>query len=343
MFRTTVFVMFMFMSQVQQAPLAQQQTRLILEGCLVLQNLRRDSGLLVVREARRRLVVGLALLGLRLVGASLDRHKPRQVAAVLVQELLVGQSLQVPSVPLVSSLTPTIRITHTDLANAETEAPAPVTTGTASPQYSVYDEKDGLSIIHYQSITCMPAYRGSSFEVNIFLLSFWFAFELVRRNYAHKITNKGARLPADLDRQLLGSQLKILVCSANPLQPILQILEQVLCSATLHSAPRPPHHLQQTQHLVPSDSRRPIQARRELGVCLVRQHLDNLSKPSSNRPPVLEPLASHSNSSNNNNNLLEVACSVAEVHLETHKTGVLVHLVSQIHCSDSSCVLKFLP
>ncbi|KAL4245762.1 nucleoporin GLFG family protein [Abortiporus biennis] len=38
--------------------------------------------------------------------------------------------------------------------------------GTASPQYAVYDEKDTNSnvMLHYQSISCMPAYRGSSFE-----------------------------------------------------------------------------------------------------------------------------------------------------------------------------------
>ncbi|KAH8092457.1 hypothetical protein BXZ70DRAFT_993337 [Cristinia sonorae] len=50
---------------------------------------------------------------------------------------------------------------------ATTENAAPVTTGTSNPPYAVYDEKDSTNsslTLHYQSITCMPAYRGSSFE-----------------------------------------------------------------------------------------------------------------------------------------------------------------------------------
>lgn len=41
-----------------------------------------------------------------------------------------------------------------------------VTTGTASPPYSVYSEKDPASsaTLHYQTITAMPAYRGTSLE-----------------------------------------------------------------------------------------------------------------------------------------------------------------------------------
>ncbi|KAI0082551.1 hypothetical protein K474DRAFT_1688085 [Panus rudis PR-1116 ss-1] len=43
---------------------------------------------------------------------------------------------------------------------------APVTTGTSSPAYAPWDDKDPTtsSTLHYQSITCMPAYRGCSFE-----------------------------------------------------------------------------------------------------------------------------------------------------------------------------------
>jgi len=47
----------------------------------------------------------------------------------------------------------------------------PVTTGTANPVYSVFSEKDPAnanSTLQYQSITCMPQYRGNSFEVSIF-------------------------------------------------------------------------------------------------------------------------------------------------------------------------------
>ena len=48
-------------------------------------------------------------------------------------------------------------------------APAPVTTGTINPPYAPYAEKDansGSVTLHYQSISCMPQYRGSSFEVS---------------------------------------------------------------------------------------------------------------------------------------------------------------------------------
>ncbi|TCD63876.1 hypothetical protein EIP91_004816 [Steccherinum ochraceum] len=48
-----------------------------------------------------------------------------------------------------------------------TDITAPVTTGTSNPQYAQFDEKDTANAnvtLHYQSITCMPAYRGSSFE-----------------------------------------------------------------------------------------------------------------------------------------------------------------------------------
>ncbi|KAI9508906.1 nucleoporin autopeptidase-domain-containing protein [Russula earlei] len=43
----------------------------------------------------------------------------------------------------------------------------PVTTGTANPAYSVFSEKDPANAnatLQYQSITCMPQYRGNSFE-----------------------------------------------------------------------------------------------------------------------------------------------------------------------------------
>jgi nuclear pore complex protein Nup98-Nup96 len=42
-----------------------------------------------------------------------------------------------------------------------------VTTGSSNPAYSAYSEKDATSatVLQYQSISCTPAYRGSSFEV----------------------------------------------------------------------------------------------------------------------------------------------------------------------------------
>lgn len=58
---------------------------------------------------------------------------------------------------------------HTS-AFPDPNAPPPVvTTGTSNPPYQPFQEKDtsGVSAVtlHYQSISCMPAYRGSSFEV----------------------------------------------------------------------------------------------------------------------------------------------------------------------------------
>jgi hypothetical protein len=44
-----------------------------------------------------------------------------------------------------------------------------VTTGSANPPYSIFSEKDQTNsnvTLQYQSITCMPAYRGVSFEVS---------------------------------------------------------------------------------------------------------------------------------------------------------------------------------
>jgi hypothetical protein len=80
----------------------------------------------------------------------------------------------------------------------------PVTTGTANPTYSVFQEKDPANAnatLQYQSITCMPQYRGSSFEVDIYLLILLFIHGLIFprfRNYAYKIISRIERLPAPL-------------------------------------------------------------------------------------------------------------------------------------------------
>ena len=45
-----------------------------------------------------------------------------------------------------------------------------ITTGTSAPTYAAYNEKDATNTnltLAYQSITCMPAYRGYSFEVSL--------------------------------------------------------------------------------------------------------------------------------------------------------------------------------
>ena len=45
-----------------------------------------------------------------------------------------------------------------------------ITTGTSNPVYAAFNEKDSTNAnltLAYQSITCMPAYRGYSFEVSL--------------------------------------------------------------------------------------------------------------------------------------------------------------------------------
>jgi nuclear pore complex protein Nup98-Nup96 len=51
------------------------------------------------------------------------------------------------------------------LHDTGTTAPPTVTTGTANPAYAVTTEKDGATTSQFQSITCMPAFLGYSFEV----------------------------------------------------------------------------------------------------------------------------------------------------------------------------------
>lgn len=50
------------------------------------------------------------------------------------------------------------------------DSTANVTTGTSNPPYTAFNEKDSTNTnltLAYQSITCMEAYRGSSFEVSL--------------------------------------------------------------------------------------------------------------------------------------------------------------------------------
>ncbi|KIM75006.1 hypothetical protein PILCRDRAFT_689754 [Piloderma croceum F 1598] len=63
--------------------------------------------------------------------------------------------------------TTTFGTTQTNSSGAF-DSVAPVTTGTASTPFSPFGEKDSANssiTLQYQSITAMPSYRGSSFEV----------------------------------------------------------------------------------------------------------------------------------------------------------------------------------
>ena len=69
-----------------------------------------------------------------------------------------------------SHVTFDVNLTFVKANPAPGDGIAPVTTGTANPPFSVYTEKDTANpsvTLQYQSITCMPAYRGSSFEVRV--------------------------------------------------------------------------------------------------------------------------------------------------------------------------------
>ncbi|KAJ8517984.1 hypothetical protein ONZ45_g4906 [Pleurotus djamor] len=59
--------------------------------------------------------------------------------------------------------------TTTNPQNAPIDGVTPVTTGSSNPPYAAFTDKEqsnnGSSVtLHYQSISCMPAYRGTSFE-----------------------------------------------------------------------------------------------------------------------------------------------------------------------------------
>jgi nuclear pore complex protein Nup98-Nup96 len=69
-----------------------------------------------------------------------------------------------------STFFPHLRIlTSLTISSANTPATNPVTTGSSNPPYAVHNEKDPSSTnltLQYQSISCMPAYQGTSFEVS---------------------------------------------------------------------------------------------------------------------------------------------------------------------------------
>ncbi|GJE87476.1 nucleoporin2-domain-containing protein [Phanerochaete sordida] len=57
--------------------------------------------------------------------------------------------------------------TANNAAPAAVDGVPPVTTGSSNPPYNAFSEKDAGAtnvVLHYQSISCMPAYRGTSFE-----------------------------------------------------------------------------------------------------------------------------------------------------------------------------------
>lgn len=76
---------------------------------------------------------------------------------------------------------------------------APVTTGSSNPPYVTYTEKDQAATgqvpvtLHFQSISSMPAYRGSSFEVRQTLALHYAPLTAPRRKSASRTTHRGAR------------------------------------------------------------------------------------------------------------------------------------------------------
>jgi nuclear pore complex protein Nup98-Nup96 len=69
---------------------------------------------------------------------------------------------------ILSHDSPLISIHDIANSNGAFDSVAPVTTGTAGTPFSPFGEKDTANsniTLQYQSITSMPAYRGSSYEV----------------------------------------------------------------------------------------------------------------------------------------------------------------------------------
>ena len=125
----------------------------------------------------RSVGVGVHLGGLLLLEHRelmfLDPPLPaRGALLVVVVRFLGSQSLQRPLVPLLQVRRIILMGPYPVLCLpiASTDAnPPPVTTGTSTPAYSVFNEKDPSnpsSILQYQTITATPAYRGTSLEVS---------------------------------------------------------------------------------------------------------------------------------------------------------------------------------
>jgi hypothetical protein len=147
-------------------------------------NLQRALARLVVVETRR---LGVAerlgqLLAQqeRRVGCLASLRTTRPLSVVGACSVMRSLLQQVLGLPRVSLLIPNISFdSRVDWFIADS-APPPVTTGTSNPPYSVYSEKDpgANSTLQYQSITALPQYRGSSFEVRP-AVQWMFSFSIV--------------------------------------------------------------------------------------------------------------------------------------------------------------------
>lgn len=111
------------------------------------------------------------LLGHRELMFSDQLPQVRGALLVLVVRFLDSQNPQRPLVPLLQVRRIIFMSPYPGLylPIASTDAnPPPVTTGTSTPAYSVFSEKDPSNpstILQYQTITASPAYRGTSLEV----------------------------------------------------------------------------------------------------------------------------------------------------------------------------------
>ena len=98
-----------------------------------------------------------------------DSRAPARVLEVLERQVCSELPKPVPRLVLDVSVVPHPLFVRTQLMEVATqiENVPPVTTGTANPAFTAHTEKDpsGSANLQYQSITCMPVYRGTSFEV----------------------------------------------------------------------------------------------------------------------------------------------------------------------------------
>lgn len=89
---------------------------------------------------------------------------------------------------------PDSQLTSTSFSLLGTGAAPPIVSNGTTTPFVVTQEKDGAVTLQFQSITCMPAYTGYSFEVNCSIIFLIPRFNFVYRNSECKITLKTGKL-----------------------------------------------------------------------------------------------------------------------------------------------------
>lgn len=225
----------------------------------------------------------------------------------------------------------------------------PVTTGTSNPPYSVFIEADAGSSVkaHYQSITCMPQYRGCSFEVRIILpISLLIIINNFFRNYGGRIINKTGRRLRRLDHQQAHSvnqpsgnphsRRRVLGSSDNP--PHKTLLNP--SPPSVRSVETPTSHLPPVL-VVLVHSAKPILLRRGLELGSSEEaHLGNSRSNSNPHKPARLARSDSLNNLNSSSSLREGCSAVVHLEIIRRRISLLVRSV----CADSSyqCALPMM-